>query len=481
MGTQNEMLGDLRIAALSVSPWANMLRTLLRPATIARMRAAGHGQSWLPLFAVAGLALTSVPAAARSASAGMVTYSVVKGDTLFDLSARYLTATDGAQILQRLNHVADPRRMPVGLVLRVPERLLRQELVRARIRSFGGPVQISIGGRAVPALAGMSLVEGNGIQTGANAYISLDLPDGSVVTMPSQSRVGIAWLRRTLLTGSISRRFDVTAGRLRAVVTPMTDPRSDFKVSTPVAVAAVRGTEFRVSYDAGQVRATTEVITGKVEVTGAKRPGALVPAGYGALARPDSGVSAPVALLPAPVPVDPSRGQSDETLSFAVAPVPGATGYRLQIARDAGFLDLLSETDSVEPRFVLPGIPDGTYFSRIAAIDASGFEGQSNVYGFQRRLHALTTSMEQRDRSGRREYLFRWREAGAGTYVYRFQLNRCGATGSPLIDQANVANFALAVTDLPSGNYCWRVQSVPLDGSTKDVIWSDTKTFTIAG
>jgi hypothetical protein len=325
----------------------------------------------------------------------------------------------------------------------------------------------------------MRLSEGSSIQTGANAFISLGLPDGSVVTMPSQTNVNIGWLRRMPLTGTVERRFDVKAGRMRAVVTPMTDPRSSFRVTTPAAVSAVRGTEFRVSYDPALERGATEVLTGKVAVSNARSSSKLVHAGFGEMTHRATGLSTPIPLLPAPEPIDQSGRQRDVTVSFAVKPVAGATGYRLQIARDAGLLELVSETVSADPRFSLAQLPNGTYFSRIAAIDAAGLEGRSDVYGFERRLHGITTSMEQQSGGGQRRYLFRWSDVGSDKYVYRFQLSRCGSEQMPMIDQSNVANLGLVVSNLPAGAYCWRVQSIEVGSDGDDVVWSEINKFTI--
>lgn len=437
---------------------------------------------WEPVFRVgcavllAGYAPQLAQAAPKAAS---VVYVVQQGDTLSGLAARSLLTIDAARTLQQINRIADPRRIPVGFKLVVPIRLLRQEGTSARIRSFSGPVVVTVAGRRLPAAPGMTLAEGSMIETGTNAFVSLDLPDRSVVTMPSQSKVRISRLRRTLLTGSVDRQFDVGAGRLRAVVTPMGDPRSSFRVTTPVAVSAVRGTEFRVSYDPVARRGATEVLTGKVAVAPPRRPGIVVVPGFAAATGGATGRPSATALLAAPDPVGNPGTQRDATLSFAAAPVAGAARYRLQIARDAGFLDLLVETDADEPRFTLPALDDGTYFSRISAVDPNGIEGLSNIYGFRRQLHALTASMEQRSEGGRRDYLFRWRDAGQGAYSYRFQLARCGDGQRPVVDQGNATGLGLVVSDLPDGTYCWRVQSIALGDGTGDVIWSETQRFTI--
>lgn len=418
--------------------------------------------------------------ARKSRQGATIVYVVKKGDTLFDLASQFLSSVNAARVVIRLNHVTDPRRIPVGLRLNIPVRLVRQEQVRAQIRSFSGAVMVGDGERMLAATPGATVGEGSIIQTGANAFVSLALPDGTIITMPSQTGVRIGMLRRTPLTGSIDRRFEVIKGRVRAVVVPMTDPRSTFKVGTPVAVSAVRGTEFQVYYDPTLNRAVTEVITGKVAVKGLQRSDILVAAGYAAIAQPGAPVSVPRPLLPPPEPAIPPGRQRGATLSFTVKPLPGAVAYRLQIARDAGFLDQISETDSTGPDITLQSLPDGTYFARLSALDAAGVEGRSEIYGFQRRLHGITTSMDRETQGDRRNYLFRWNSQGAGTYAYRFQLGRCGGERLPIVDQDNIADFNLTASDLPNGTYCWRVQSVEVGNDAGDVIWSDTKTFTIA-
>jgi len=62
----------------------------------------------------------------------------------------------------------------------------------------------------------------------------------------------------------------------------------------------------------------------------------VVAAGYGAAAL-GPGVSAPLALLPAPEPLGQTDIQRDPARR-SVKP-DGCAAYRLQIARDAGFLD----------------------------------------------------------------------------------------------------------------------------------------------
>src|SRR5690625_7917170 len=55
----------------------------------------------------------------------MFTYRVQANDTLIDLAQRYTLEEDNGQILQSLNDVADPKRLPIGKTLVIPFSLIQ--------------------------------------------------------------------------------------------------------------------------------------------------------------------------------------------------------------------------------------------------------------------------------------------------------------------------------------------------------------------
>lgn len=433
--------------------------------------------AWLAI-GLAGSAVICAPVAGKTPST--TTYTVRKGDTLYTLAERYFVRTQDFIVVQRLNGIGNPRRIPVGRTLRIPRALLRQTLAFAHIEAFSGPVRISVGGRSGSARVGLSVGEGSEIETGANAFVTLRLPDASAVSIPSQSRVRIGRMRQIALTGSVERQFDIEAGRVRAVVTPMADPDSNFRVSTPVAVSAVRGTEFRAGYTAIGHVGTTEVVTGQVAfMPQAGKPEVLVPAGFGTSTLAPDGAG-PVTLLPAPKLIEPGRIQSSPTLTFALTPVPEAVGYSVQIARDAGFLDIIGEDRPVAPRSEMPALPDGTYFVRLAAIDRLGLEGLAETYAFERSLNTIDATLE-RGRVGRyRQYLFRWASAGDGVKQFRFQLSAEPDGAIPLIDEAGLTTKSLIAVDLPVGDYSWRVMSLQFVRGQARETWLPAQRFHVA-
>ncbi|WP_068875893.1 MULTISPECIES: FecR domain-containing protein [unclassified Phenylobacterium] len=429
---------------------------------------------WLPL-----LLAIALPVAARSAEPpeAPVQYRVRAGDTLYDLAQRYLVSPSAGGQVQRLNRIGDPRRLPIGRLLTVPADLLRTEPVAARLVAYSGPV--SVRGTGAGALRPeMPVREGFELSTGANAFLTIELPDGSRVTLPSQSRVRLARLRRVLLTGAVQRDVRLDTGRASSTVTPLPTPDSRFRILTPVAVSAVRGTEFRVRHDETAGRSTVEVIEGRVGEALVDAPDETsVTAGFGASAQ--RAVSAPTPLLPAPSLSGALRLQDEPRVTFALRPASGAVAYRGQVGRDAGFIDLISEVESAVPQLAFDEIPNGTFFLRLTAIDGSGLEGLPATFAFERRLNALDLDPPQTVPGARRQYLFKWRSDGAGAESFRFILARAPDASAAVIDTPGLAERQIVVTDLPPGVYYWRVMVARRDGGRLFEKWSAPQRFEI--
>ncbi|MDO6413636.1 FecR domain-containing protein [Sphingomonas sp. BIUV-7] len=299
-------------------------------------------------------------------------YRVRAGDTLPKIAAAYLTSPNSAAEVQRLNNIGDPMRLAPGTMLALPAALLRTETLSAKIIAFRGEVSV---GQQGPARVGMVFGEGIRIATGANASVAFQLTDGTAVTLPSLSTVRIVRLRKVLVSNRVQRVLALEAGRTESQVTPSKDGSTSFEIRTPVSVAAVRGTDFRVSYSEDQKAATAEVLKGAVGVDG-KDGGVGLDAGFGARSDEQSAGKA-IALLPPPEILSPVGHRRDGTLVFSFQKVEEALAYRLVLAGDPDFRDLRSETTSKTPQAVVPPLPNGTYYIRATVIDVHGLEGLS--------------------------------------------------------------------------------------------------------
>ncbi|MBO9708549.1 MAG: FecR domain-containing protein [Caulobacter sp.] len=427
----------------------------------------------LIVMAVSAPAMAAPKAASRPApkpTAPPVPYTVRKGDTLFDLGKAYLSKPGDYRHVQRANQISRPKGLKPGSTLRIDPDLLKTTPIAARLSAFSGKVEIETEGRRAPAQLGMAIQEGQRVVTGPGAFATFELEDASRVTLPSNTAIRVERLRNVVMTNAPQRVFRLDEGRGTISATPNPDPNARFDVRTPVSISAVRGTEFRVSADQAAsdsaARAQTMVIKGAVAVATADAEPArdlagAVQAGYGVSVAAGA-VSAPVALLPAPRLGEGGQTQGDKSVHFAVQPVTGAAAYRLQLSRDAGFVDLFAEATQPGPAADFGALENGTYFVRLTALDGGGLEGLPADYSFDRDLDVLEpgASPTAQAEGKHRKFLFRWNAAGDGQRSYRFQLFTGAESSRPVVDQPGLSEPQLTLVDLPPGTYGWRVSAL---------------------
>jgi hypothetical protein len=177
------------------------------------------------------------------AAAAALRYVVRKNDSLDNLARRYFVSVGAIRAVAAANRMAVPRKLAEKETLLIPYSVLRWTAVNGQIASFRGAVRVGQKSAAV----GKVIDEGAQIETAADSFVALQFPDGSVTTLPSNSRVRAVSMRRYIMTGEVDRRFIVEKGGSEWRVTPSQSQGDRFEVRTPVATTAVRGTEFRVT------------------------------------------------------------------------------------------------------------------------------------------------------------------------------------------------------------------------------------------
>ncbi|MDZ7587994.1 MAG: FecR domain-containing protein [Parasphingorhabdus sp.] len=424
---------------------------------------------------IVGLALVVVqPVEAQPVET--VDYSFQRGDTLMGLAAKYMRRVTDYRIVQRLNRIADPRSIPVGAIVQIPVALLKYRASSANIAAYRGNVAVALAGRQLPVAQGMALAEGSVVATAANSFVTIRLEDGTLISLPSNSAVTIGRLRRILLTDSIDHEFAVTSGSMRSRVAPLQRPEDRYRVRTPAAVSAVRGTDFRNRVDAVNSKSFSETVEGSVDVL-AKGSTSAVPvlAGQGAAVADDGGLQT-AKLLEPPVLVEPAKIQSDAQLRFAAEPGSGSVAWRYLLAADAGFIDVLAEARSETAEALLPSLPNGRYFVKATAFDAAGFEGLPVVYGFKRVLSTLSASADATDFG----YRFAWQGEGSGVRRYHFQLLRGSKDALAMVDEPGLEGDNIILSDLPPGEYYWRVGITQFADGERTQKWGDFEKLNIS-
>ncbi|WP_120295174.1 FecR domain-containing protein [Paraburkholderia sp. BL23I1N1] len=431
----------------------------------------------------------------RTTTPAYVSYVTHDGDTLYEIAGRYLRDAGDWALLSRLNHVPAPRRMPAGIALRLPADRLKQDSESARVIATSGPAERAFGENPyTPLAAGATLGEGDRIRTGHNGFVTLELPDGSHVTMSQDGQLDIEKLRRTVLTGAGDRVLELRHGEVDNQVTHATKKDDRFQIRSPSVVAGVRGTRFKVAYDGDARTTAVEVLDGAVGVDPAAAGGQafapppgvplqasaqLVKARFGSITRAGSAIGAPVELLAAPSLTEPAIVQDGKTVAFDLVPAERAVAYRVQIARDADQLDLIRDLRVSAPHADFGELTDGTYFVRIAAIDANGLEGLPQVYGFERRQLGLAASAGPR--AGSRDYEFRWFVSRSTVETrFRFVLATTADLRHPLVDRTDLTGGQFVVSDLPGGVYYWTVVAEQFENGRFYEKSSTVRSFTLA-
>ncbi len=313
---------------------------------------------------------------------GTSTYEVQPGDSLRLLVNNYFLNRGDQNAYRdvwKTNHIVDPDRLTPGSKIVIPRKYLNLVPARAIVSGFRGDVTIGSKPCKINAVA----PEGTRIVTGANSSVSLMLEDGSLISLPSQSSFVLDRLRLVLLTGELEHVFRLESGRSQFSVTPARGPASRFQVKTPVSVSAVRGTEFRIAVEDNGAASLAEVLKDNVEVSPiTPGPHQMVPEGFGAKASKE-GVGKPVKLLSYPPVQLPLVQNPDKSLTFNVKTLEGAAHYHLQIAADIAFRDIRDDVFADKPSLTIKETPVGSYYVRVSAIDAQGFEGVTHIYPFE--------------------------------------------------------------------------------------------------
>jgi len=161
--------------------------------------------------------------------------------------------------------------------------------VEARIASVNGAALLSSGTQApTAAKRGDVLFPGEEIDTRGGGRLTIELSDGSLVVVRPGSRVLLKDFRAA---NTLRELFEVLLGRVRVKINHFGGKPNPYRINSPTASIAVRGTEFSVAVNGV---GDTEVIVyeGLVEVTSLSNPQnkVLVHPGQGVIVRPNQDI-----------------------------------------------------------------------------------------------------------------------------------------------------------------------------------------------
>lgn len=388
-----------------------------------------------------------------------VTYLAHKGDTLSTIAEQLTTSYRNWDALQKINKIPNDRTIPIGTPILIPLAMLAQIPASAKIVAFSGSVNLTAAdGSAIPVAIDATLQQGAQIETGQNSFVTLGLDDNSRIAVPSNSRIKLSHLRDARFTKSPVTEITLVRGRVDSQVSPLKENKGRFEVRSPLAVAGVRGTSFRVNISDRDM--ATEVLHGVVAVAKNNRPAGLpLQAGQGTITDTQS-VRKAVALLPAPTLTGYSALQERPTVRLIVDQMSGARRYRAQIATDQAFENTLSEIDTDTLELRLDGLTDGNYFARVTAIDNQGLEGYPRVAAFTLKARPEPPfPIGPKGKARIASPSFSWSEIPDATH-YHIQIANDDQFTQLVVDDPTLTSAQFVPPKLALGSYFWRIAAI---------------------
>lgn len=235
------------------------------------------------------------------------------------------------------------------------------------------------------AREGMKLGDRDAIQIFKNSSAQINFDARNYLTMGSNSLVIIKRIEK--VTAGNARRSTVVVvdGELRGRMASGPHNPLQLSITTPAAgVKVLSGAsgakaDFRISVNPDH-SSTIVVFRGEAEVT-AQGKTVRVGSNSGLTVKPGEAPGGATALLPPPSPLSPRDGsviRYRELAGEAVlrwAEVEGCDQYRLQVAGDPGFNEILQEVKVGGNSFRQGNLKQGGYFWRVSSV-RDGIEGE---------------------------------------------------------------------------------------------------------
>lgn len=394
-------------------------------------------------------------------------YEVKPGDSLWSIAEEYMIAEEFYLDLQAFNNVEYPRRMQPGRIIRAPVEWLGNFPGTASVVNVAGTVELARDNARNKLEVGEQLGNGDELFTGENGMVMVKFSDGSIMRVFADTRLKFNSLKQSYDGSVIKARMVIESGRAEVESNPEKRRGHRMEIETPAAVTAVRGTEFRVGVEQGTGDTSSEVIYGKVGVSGSGQT-VIVNRNQGTATQVNMPPIKPVELLPPPKIIYPgviekSRG------GLQWQRMTNADAYRVRESDDKEFDDVIydhlvagvSVDDIVFPE-------DGDFYLSVRAIDEHDIEGLDSIVKVIVNARpeppliilpgedAIIFDMRPK---------FSWTLPVSDASKMHFQLSGDKEFKTVLVDLTlDITDHLVLDRDLEPGEYYWRVANIDSEG-----------------
>lgn len=309
----------------------------------------------------------------------VIQWGVTSGETCEDIAKVVYGSTRHAHLVARYNRVSCTAGAPLApATLVLPAKVT--EVARARLGSLAPEVRLKPPGAGwSTASAGQSLLDNSSVNTLEDANATIQFVDTTRIQLSENTLVIIFG---TASKSSVSTLrpadFSVDSGEIKAALRAL---RGEDAVEVDVAGGRVSAASKDTVISAKGTRTNVAVFNGKSKVR-SQGSAVNVDEGFGTRFEKGKAPETPRALPKAPkwkreLPTltlgEPSRG----VLEAAWEPTDEAVSYRVEIAKDAEFFQLLAREEVTKEitSFRAENLAEGTYFVRVRVLDADEFLG----------------------------------------------------------------------------------------------------------
>lgn len=407
-----------------------------------------------------------------------IPYVVQPGDTLYDIAKDRLEGSEQWVKIAEAENIKNPLILQPGRVISLPVDLLKHDDKLVLVAFQRGDNTVIIDGVIKPLTRGMALTEGQTVHTGADSFVSLELPDGSRLYLSANTTVRIERLRHVPEVDRQLIDFVVEEGHVETSVRPQVSS-SRFRVSTPLMVTGVRGTNFGVSYDRKDRVHTNNVTEGSVGVVmadgtrsrsvtrNAQQP-IVLDAGQSAVLT--AGMTAPRVgeLLPAPE-LSSWPGYIHETKWTPVLEKgDSVTGFSVRVSPEKDETNVVFESRGAL-KTIGPLYEDGVYQVQVRALDKDGIPGYPAVHLLTVKTKPAAPLLQSPADAAQLPIGEQTLLCTNTANIWRYYLQVAkDAEFSDVIDEqmsTEGCTFTLRVRE--TGDYFWRVAA--LDGASRNI------------
>ena len=407
-------------------------------------------------------------------------YTVRPGDNLWNITDKFLLDQSYRNRLQEYNNIPNGDVIRPGSLLNIPVPWLKVKPASATLIAFSGTVKIHRpdGTSTVSPSAGDKLNAADSVATSANSSAIVEFADGSRIFLDPETTVILNTISSFDQNGMIDTSFRLRGGRVESRVIPGGAPETRFRVLTPPAIAAVKGTEFNVAYQPDDKKTLAEVSIGLVGMN-AVGVEVEIPAGFGSATIQGEAPGIPVKRLPT---VDLSGLQDravSDTVTFIWPTISGTAYYDVKLL-EARSGEFVSTPKTEKPEIQFTSLALNTYTMHVRAVDDIGLRSDLATHTFEiiqkPRVPLLINPPDNSDHI-EPELTFNW-EGDSSDGEFNFQLSTVDSFASLSIDSREIQQTSFKPpSSLKTGKYYWRVSLTDGNGNTSD--WSNISIFTL--